>query len=348
MTTALFVLKRREDYSTDSTYSGSYQIATGMWNSAKFVVDVLNENDIPAVLDMTIDGNTIDALVMKHDPKVVFIEGLWVTPAKLAELKRLQRHAGRTWVVRVHSEIPFLASEGIAVEWIMQYLKLGVIVAPNSPRALDQLRELARACSVPDNFEYLPNCYPTDFRLYRPVELFTQNKDTIDIAIFGAYRQLKNHLQQAIVAVRYAKQIDKKLRLHVNSRVDASGSAPFRNVQAMFEHLPADQFELVLHEWEDRGTFLKSIEDIDVLMQDSLSETFNIIAADATWVGRPVLGSHEISWLYPLFSNPTEQDVALKVLTAIMSNKTFFIKQNRTQLKRYAKKSANLWIRYFQ
>ena len=117
MTKALFILKRREDYSSDPSYSGSYQIATGMWNSAKFVSDALNSIDgVTSNVAIAVDGNSIDALCMQYDPDVVFIEGLWVTPAKFTELMGLARHAKRTFVVRIHSEIPFLATEGIAMD----------------------------------------------------------------------------------------------------------------------------------------------------------------------------------------------------------------------------------------
>ena len=344
---ALFLLKRREDYSQDESYSGSYQIATGMWNSSNFVTDALNDQGISSAIEMVIDANSIDAACMLHDPEFVFIEGLWVVPAKFVELMGLARHAHRTFVVRVHSEIPFLATEGIAMEWIGQYLKSGVYVAPNAPRAHDQLKAFASLLAVDESMvPYLPNCFPVDFRHYASSELNTDSKPQIDIACFGAHRPLKNHLQQALVAMRFAESLDKPLRFHVNNRKDQGGQSTFKNLQGMFSHLPTSKCELVIHGWEDRETFLSSIQDIDLLMQDSLSETFNIVAADATWVGRPVLGNSEIPWLYPLFSDPTDQTTSIKVLTQIWHNKSFFITQNRAKLKSYADTSIRTWVRY--
>lgn len=350
MTTALFLLKRREDYSTDPSYSGSYQIATGMWNSAKFVVDTLNQNNIPAEVQIVVDGNCIDRYCMQHDPSVVFIEGLWVTPAKLQELMGLARHAHRTWVVRIHSEIPFLATEGIAMDWIGEYLKIGATVAPNAPRAHEQLKAFASMIGlsnsdVASRVIYLPNCFPTEFRAIASAELDTSEKETLDVACFGAYRPLKNHLQQALVAMQFAAKHGKKLRFHVNDRKDQGGQSVFKNVEGMFRHLHSDKFELVVHGWEDRETFLQSLENIDLLMQDSLSETFNIVAADATLVGRPVLGNKEIPWLYPLYSDPTDQTAMMKVLDTIWANKSFFVNQNRQRLRSYALQSEGVWVR---
>lgn len=62
MAKALFLLKRREDYSQDASYSSSNQIATGMWNSSKFVVDALQEVGIDAVVEVVVDANSIDAV----------------------------------------------------------------------------------------------------------------------------------------------------------------------------------------------------------------------------------------------------------------------------------------------
>ena len=166
----------------------------------------------------------------------------------------------RTFVVRIHSEIPFLATEGIAMDWIGQYLLNGVTVAPNAPRAHDQLCAYSDfiGADTESLVPYLPNCFPTDFREYDPAELDTSDKDTIDIACFGAFRPLKNHLQQAMVAMRFADAQGKKLRFHVNNRQDQGGSSVFKNINGVFSHLPADKFELVVHDWEDRETFLAS------------------------------------------------------------------------------------------
>ena len=355
-TRTLFLLKRREDYSQDPSYSGSYQIATGMFNSSKFVVDELQAAGREAQLGLVVDGNSIDAAVMAYNPTHVIIEGLWVVPSKFAELMSLGRHknahngAGRKWIVRLHSEIPFIATEGIAMGWEAEYAKLGVIIAPNAPRAHQQvlwhIQNLVDA-TLPDTPEnlvpYLPNCFPTNFEPINLQALDTSAKTTIDIGCFGAFRPLKNHLQQAFVAARYAKSIGKQLRFHINGRMDAGGQAPMKNTIQMLESVGA---EVVEHGWEDRETFLESLRNVDVLFQMSMTETFNIVAADAILVGTPVLASNEINWLYPLYADPQDVDDALQKLSILMSSKAFFVKGSRTGLKRYAKNSVKAWLNY--
>jgi hypothetical protein len=349
---ALFILKRREDYNSDPSYSYSYQIATGMWNSALFVADMLNENGIPANVEMVVDANAIDAVVVQNNPSQVFIEGLWVPPAKFTELMALSHHAGRQWHVRIHSEMPFLATEGVAFEWITAYLTQGVVVAANSPRIHLQLKQWAASAGFSESqivaqLPLLQNYYPTDYRTIFPGELDFSQKPELDIGCFGALRVLKNTLQQAQIAVEFARSIGKPLRFHVNSLESGPHAGGIsKNLESFFAALPPAEAVLVPHGWEDRPTFLQSTQSIDLMMQLSFSETFNIVGADATWVGRPVLGSPELPWLYPLYGDETSSTDAMKSLQTIMSNPSFFVTQNRARLKTYSAGSEIQWVSY--
>lgn len=348
MSRSLFILKIREDYSQDPSYSGSYQIATGMYNSAKFVVDELIAGGREAKLVLVNDNNDIDRVVTEYKPTHVFLEGLWVVPSKFPELMGLARHKDVKWIVRVHSEIPFLQSEGIAMEWIADYLRLGVYVAPNAPRAHEQLKWLAETLLSAENaakqIVYLPNCFPVDFSEYPVVEK-KNDSEFINIACFGAYRPLKNHLQQAFIALRYAQSIGKKLRFHTNARIDSAGAQPIKNVSHLLKAVGA---ELVVHDWEDRETFLKSTQDVDLLLQVSISETFNIVAADAVLVGTPILVSKEISWAYPTYGDPQSVADCLRKIQLIMGNKQFYINSNRAGLSIYASSSRRRWLTYLE
>lgn len=348
MTRSLFLLKRREDYSQHPSYSSSYQIATGMYNSAKFVVDELTAAGREATVVLCIDANDIDREVTNYKPTHVFIEGLWVTPAKLVELKAIPRHRDVNFHVRVHSEIPFIATEGIAMQWIAEYLRQGILVAPNAPRAHEQLKWLARTMvgqgPADTLVPFLPNCYPIDYLSF-PIQNLEPVKDHIDVACFGAYRPMKNHLQQAFIALRFAEQQHKRLRFHVNARKDAGGGGPAKNVEHL---LAAADAELVIHDWENRETFLESLANVDLLMQLSMSETFNIVAADATLVGRPMIVSKEISWAYPTYGDPQSVGDCLRKLELIMSQKVFFIQGNRAGLAIYAAAARRRWLNYLE
>lgn len=346
MSRSLFILKRREDYSSDPSYSGSYQIATGMYNSANFVVDELVAAGHEAEIAILDNHNLIDGAVTAYNPDFVFIEGLWVTPEKIIELLAIPRHQPRKWVIRIHSEIPFLATEGIAMGWIGRYLQAGALIAPNAQRADDQIRYFANRvgltlAEVQEKVIFLPNCYPTDFEPLAGLD--TSAKATLDVGCFGAFRPFKNHLQQVFVAAKFADQLGKTLRFHTNCRYDQGGISPSKNVH---EGLIAMGIEHVEHNWEDRNTFLQSLRDNDLLLQVSMTETFNIVAADNTLVGRPMLTSDEIPWVYPLYGDPQNVDDCVAKLAFIWGRKEFFIQKNRARLTTYAQTSREIWTRY--
>jgi glycosyltransferase involved in cell wall biosynthesis len=354
MSKALFLLKLREDYNDDPSYSvpsyssssgeysAPYHLATGMYNSAKFVVDTLNSNDYQAGLGLIVDGNSVDRAVMAYDPTHVIVEGLWVTPAKFAELMALRRHAGRTWVVRIHSEIPFLSSEGVAMRWIGEYMKLGVIVAPNGVRATEQIAyEGARGDSSSDKAIYLPNCYPVDEFMPPVLQSSTM---AVNIGCFGAFRPLKNQLQQAFAALKFADWLGRPLRFHINGRIDAGGQGAINNVLGLFAQLDATTAEVVNHDWENRETFIETLREIDMLMQVSMSETFNIVAADAVLAGIPVIATDELPWYYPTNVDPQSVDNIVETMKTIWLYRSFFLTKNRIGLQRYNRTATRKWL----
>ena len=112
MSKVLFILKRREDY--NSEIHSNIGLSTGLYNSANFMNEMLQSCNIESNLEVAIDNNCIDRLVNKHKPTHVIIEALWVVPQKFAILCKL--HPKVKWIIRLHSEMPFMAGEGMAMD----------------------------------------------------------------------------------------------------------------------------------------------------------------------------------------------------------------------------------------
>ena len=91
----LFICKKRHIYSQQTQTN----ISSGLYNSAKFVVDMLQNNMIDAKLVDVIDNNCIDKEVAKYRPTHVIIEALWVTPDKFDILQKL--HPRVKWIIRL-------------------------------------------------------------------------------------------------------------------------------------------------------------------------------------------------------------------------------------------------------
>ena len=272
----LFILKRREDF--NATTHSHIGLSTGLYNSASFMDEMLHDMGIESKLSVVIDNNCIDREVTKYQPTHVIIEALWVVPQKFFELQKL--HPNVKWIIRLHSEMPFMAGEGMAMDWLGDYSGFrNIIIAINAPR---MLREIALYLKCRNNWSdkqtkekviYLPNYYPLDYRRKR----FNRKKDHIDIACFGAIRPLKNHLLQAFAALDFANQIGKKLHFHVNAgRIEMNGNAVLHNLRGLFEQLYDQGHRLVNHQWRPRADFLKLCGTVDIGMQCNFSETFNL------------------------------------------------------------------------
>jgi len=345
-TKALFILKRRHDYSTDLPNFTNYTVATGMYNSAKFVSDMLVENKIHSDIAVVIDNNCIDKEVHQHKATHVFIEGIWVIPEKFDILKKL--HPNVDWIVRCHSELPFLAQEGMAIKWILECVKKGIKVACNSPRACKEIRELvvAKLSVKPSVAEglipLLMNYYPVTKHV--PDNLhFPQTY--VNISCFGAIRPLKNHLMQAVAAINFAEKRNLRLRFHINSgRIESNGNNALKNVKELFSHIT--KHRLVEHEWAEHDKFKQLVSSMDMCMQVSLSETFNIVTADAVSLGVPVVVSDEISWINPPYANPNSASSIVEVMEYVWKNKKKVVKVNHSSLKNYSTLSEQCWVSY--
>lgn len=332
----LFICKRGGIYGGVYGEYGNGRPSSGLKNSAGFVVSMLLANGIEAKLVEVTDNNDIDREVTAFRPTHVVIEALWVVPSKFTVLRRL--HPRVEWIVRIHSEIPFLANEGSAMGWILEYLDMGIEVAPNSRRALTALRELADG-----RLRYLPNYYPRGLRPRKPIR---PSNGAVEIGCFGAIRPMKNQLMQAIAAIGFARSRGLYLRFHMNgTRMEQGGSPVLKNISALFPQRKLGA-ELVLHPWFNHREFVRLVRRMDVAMQVSFSETFNIVSADcaARWI--PLVVSPEISWVIPEYqAAPTSLESIKRTLeVAYDSRHEALPTDNFWSLERVSREARGIWL----
>lgn len=316
----LFIVKQSWHYNTPGN-----GVSSGLKSSARFVVEMLNAAGVPAVLEEAVDGNSVDALVAKWKPTRVVIEALWVTPAKLAELRRLWPQV--RWTIRIHSETPFLSNEGIAVAWLRGYLALGAEIAFNST-------ETAADFTVLGATTWLPNWYPL-----QPLGGRNKPGAKVNIGCFGAIRPLKNQLIQAIAAVDFTRNLGKALLFHMNgTRAEQFGDNNLKNIEALLGT------QLVLHPWLPHEEFLQLIASMDLCLQVSLSESFNVVSADAVSMGVPLIGSAAIKWL-PAHSQAAT-DSAASIVAAMKRAGPHTVRENRAALERFLSNSMQVWLNW--
>jgi len=349
----LFILKHRDNpYWHESGPGVAAHITSGLHNSVRFVNDMLNTAGIESRLVQVVDNNGIDREVAQYKPTHVIIEGLWVVPEKFEVLEKL--HPTVKWMVRIHSEVPFLAGEGIAVEWIIKYLAYQKMqVSCNAPKATRDLRNIAFSYfrswgreKIAEKILYLPNSY-----LETPVKHNAKPIDPtiIDVACFGAVRPLKNQLIQAMAAIQYAEKIGSKLRFHINgTRTEQGGDSNIKNIRALFD---GSIHELIEHPWMTHEAFLQVLAEMDISLCVSFTETFCIVAADSVLVGIPLVTSKEVPWANSLCqADPTDVDSITNTIDRVLHScwNKVIITKNQKNLRAYCANSKKLWLHYLE
>lgn len=345
MTSILFICRQGQDYRIE-TY-GYFRKFSGLFNSARLMVDMLNNNGVKAAIETAIDNNCIDRLVTQHKPTHCIIEAYWVVPEKFEILAKL--HPNITWIIRIHSEVPFWANEGVATDWTLRYLDYkNVILAPNAKRLFEDVKTMLSVKYDKETIEnrvvYLPNYYPGKQRITKDHK---KNAD-LHVGCFGAIRPLKNQLIQAVAAIKYAEKTNRRLVFHINgNRMEGGGEPIVKNIRKLFEHA-TNGFELVEHAWQPHKNFLDVLETIDIGMQVSYTESFNIVAADMVTMDVPVVTSNEISWINRIFyAEPSSVDSIVKAMWRAESLGKFGTHLNRCKLQRFSETTEDLWIDYF-
>lgn len=169
--------------------------------------------------------------------------------------------------------------------------------------------------------------------------------DVINISCAGAIRPFKNSLLQAFAAIEFAESINKKLRFYVNSdRTEQKGEEVVKNLKHLF---PINGHELIECPWMDRETFLKFVSTMDLGMQVSFTETFNIVAADFVTQNVPIIVSKEINWMPRIYkADPNSRE---SMVTAL--KRAWFLRNMSFQsisyfyLKLYNYFAKNAWVK---
>jgi len=349
MSSVLFICKQGEDYRIAT--SGYFRKFSGLFNSARLVVNMLQKNGITADTATARDNNDIDRLVTQYKPTHCIIEAYWVVPEKFEVLAKL--HPKIIWIIRIHSEVPFWSTEGVAIEWTMRYLDYpNVILAPNAKKLhRDMLTVLSVKYGHVKNFcdrvVYLSNYYPADNRK-KYKSCYNKENRELHIGCFGAIRPLKNQLIQAISAIRYADSTDKILKFHINgNRMEGGGEPVIKNIRKLFE-ASNNGHELIEHAWQPHTQFLEILATLDLSMQVSFTESFNIVAADMVTSGIPIVTSAEVDWVDSTFhADPTDSDSIVAGLRRAEFYGNDGTRKNRFLLEQFVDQSEERWMDFF-
>lgn len=330
----LFVMKYRDE--PEKFYG--IGLSSGLYVSARMINQML----CPLLDSHLIHVDNQEGIgleVVRYRPTTVIIEDLWVTPEKLESLAKT--YPKIKWTVRIHSELPSIATLGKVMQWVSAYASCpNVYVAANSEHTAKELEFLLgrRGWKV----RYLPNFYQL-----KEKEKKTKVDEVIKIGCFGAVRPFKNHLEQAVASLMIGDEYDLPIEFHMNAtRLEQNGAPIMENLRSMFR---SRKDKLVEHSWLDHATFLKVCAEMDLGMQCSMSESFNIVSADmvSQWV--PVVGANTIPWLPPICkADPGDSYSIAECGSSLLSMSRWSIPQrwSLSRLQKHNRTAKNIWLNF--
>ena len=214
------------------------------------------------------------------------------------------------FVVNCHSNVGFLGADTNGVVLIRQYLNLAMAnlnfhVAANSLRGsrwLDGVYE-----QDAHRVLYLPNLY------------FLENPDTnrplwtsgiLRIGIFGAIRPLKNFASAVAAAMQIGRDLRADLEITMSSgRTEGGGDGVLASIRAMVDKVP--RVTLKESGWQTWPEFRALVRSMNLLIQPSYTESFNMVTADGVAEGVPSVVSEAIDWAPPHWQAPVDDAIGI-------------------------------------
>lgn len=315
----------------------------GLWNAATMIAKYLRTRNVEVDVKATTDGNSIEKEIYGQRYTHIILEALWCPPEKILELSII--YPKIKWIVRAHSQLSFLANEGEAIRHIVdieniQRKRNNVFFSSNAKELYDIFRVIRKNLRV----VYLPNVY--DIELFKERD-FSKNSSIMHIGCFGALRPMKNQLFQAAVAIATAESFNKTLHFHINHNEDVNvHNSIHKSLNFLFKNT---DHRLINHSWAEHDDFMKIIRKMDIGLQVSFTETFNIVAADFVNEGIPILVSHSIHWLDEYFKVETDEfNEAVDKLKLLYKDRNSINIQKKMyqSLLDFCNLSKNEWVTY--
>lgn len=192
-----------------------------------------------------------------------------------------------------HSNVGFLAADTGAFHRKRDYLHVQSEVpnfrtAGNSDRLADWATSVYEtACDTLPNLYYLDAVNSRDSRV-------PWSGDLLRIASFGAQRPLKNHVSAGAAALKVARDLRVDLEFWISG--DRVEGPPIAGPLAeMFAGLK--WAKICVNPWESWNRFRATVRHMDLLMQPSYTESFNVVTADGVAGGVTSVVGPSISWV---------------------------------------------------
>jgi hypothetical protein len=271
---------------------------------------------------------------------VIVSSPAWITPNQFHDLCSL--YGQIEFVMLSHSGTSYLSIDFHGIQNIKGDIENtlshhNMIVAANNPRSVKAFDGMFGNHTV-----YLPNLYDTT--RFMP---FTHPKPighTLRVFNPGASRPWKNQLTAAQGAIILARRLGVNLEYYVNSKRPDGGERMIESRGELFRDLPGATITDV--PWMPWPKFRSFCSTMNLLIEPSFDETFNVCVADAYAAGIPAVTSPSIEWApRESWCEPCDPSSIAHVGMNLLHN-PHAVHDGREALCEYASRGVHLWKRF--
>ena len=269
-------------------------------------------------------------------PTHVILAAPWMATSDVASLAAQFKEV--VFVVVSHSSVGFLAADPHAIKLLRETADLqlathNVFVGGNSKKFTDWA---TAAWGV--NAVWLPNLYCLD-------ETFPEHDRHWDggvlrLGMFGANRPLKNFLSGAAGAVELARRLRVPVELLLSSGRDEGGN--FRALHEMTENIA--NLRVIPTGWLSWTEFRRVLRTINLVLQPSYTETFNVVSADAIAEGVPVVATDAIDWVPGWWQAKADEPLDIARVAERLLRDPRAPREGRAALATYVHRGVDTWL----
>jgi glycosyltransferase involved in cell wall biosynthesis len=313
----------------------------GLW------VDVMG---VVSAADLEAKMKQIDALAAARQEiplSHVVVSAPWIPTADWQNL--ISRYPHIDFAVISHSNVAFLHADPQGTKLIRDAMGLQMAyhnftIAANSTKFTEWA---ARAYGT--TLTWLPNLYNLDHTAARSQRTRPAypGGGVLRIGCFGALRILKNQMTAAAAALEISSRLGVDTEFWLNGgRQEGTGMAGILSaIQQMTGSVKG--FTLKTSNWETWPQFHATIRNMNLLLQPSFTESFNMVSADGVAEGVPSVTSNAIDWVPSSWhANPDDAlDIANKGIALL--NDPIAASEGWNSLTQHNQVGTASWLRWF-
>lgn len=287
---------------------------------------------IPESMVMVVDRlDHIELAIQRFKPRKVVLENVTLLKRDAA-ISLKYKYPNTDFYMHLHSNIPFFSEEGFGFHRVDEIQRSGIKIIFNNKGASTAI----------DRSLYLPNIYKASEQKFSKKE----PDQYLDVVCPGSVRSLKNIPMQLLCARQIAQELGKHLRFHFNSSRREGGDTAINSINGI-KQLYRD-ITLVDIPWLEHEDFLKYLSNMDLGMQVSLTESFNMVTADMVHVGIPIVVSDTINWVHAASRvEPNNSEDIIHAANVALGNR-YIIEDNQARLAYHSLQAVGMWRDFAQ